>query len=163
MSKGRFTNYFENALIAPDIPASILADMPVNSVPFILSAIETRKGYSFWETKEDWYRALDFLNKAQVRLLMDSTDRIVNELRAMRNGTATDPAFRDPTLDPYTLPLSTLGNLNFNTFTMLTEFQAYRPEIIAKLEEVRQAILASGGGAESLEKLDTIIFLLGAL
>lgn len=164
MTKRRLTNYFEDTLEAPQIVDFILADLPANYVPTALSALETRKGRSFWLTRDDWLTALQAISLFQQRLLMDATDRIVNEVRALRDGQLTPPEARDPQADPYTLPLTALTDINSNLQFQTQEVGDRLDTANNLLVEIRDAVLAQGGNPEDIiGRLDTLIFLLGAL
>lgn len=163
MTRLRLTNYFENELSLPDNPSFILADLPVALIPAALSALETRKGRSFWADTNEWDAGLDALNLFQVRLLMDATDRIVNEVRALRDGTTTPLPSRDPLADPYTLELTSLRDVNAQVSGQRLEIDAQLTAANETLQLILTAVQEGGSGEDVIERLDVLITLLGAL
>lgn len=163
MTGKRLTNYFENQLSVPVIAAFILADLPVAFVPTVLSAIETRKGRSFWVDRDQWSLALDGLNEFQRRLLMDASDRIVNEVRALRDGNLTPAEARDPLLDPYTLPLTSLRTVAAEIGDTNADLSAILATTNETLQQILTAVQTNGASPDITDRLDTLIYLLGAL
>lgn len=111
-------DYFVQKDVMTVVPAQILVDYDARSVPATIRALEGVKGRSFWVDRATWEIAYNRLSQQQARLLLDSTDRIVREIRATRDGINTPLAAQDPALDPYTLDLASLaeiaGNLSTN-------------------------------------------------
>lgn len=163
MTGKRFTNFYEDTLIAPTDVKFVLADVPAQYVPTTLSAIETRKYKSFWLTTDDWHTALDYLTLFQERLLMDATDRIVSEVRALRDGAFTPEDARDPEIDPYTLPLTSLRTIAASVDDTNADISAILANTNQTLQDILTAVQAQGGGEGVIERLDTLILLLGAL
>lgn len=162
MNYTRLTNYFEDTLNVSPNASYILADLPANCVHIVLSSIETRKGRSFWVDKNAWIEGLQALCEFQRRLLMDSTERIISEVRALRDGDQTPLEWRDPTVDPYTFPAWSLRDIGQATFEIResTNNSGYGG-LLTVLEQIRDN-LAAGGETGVLDRLDQIILLLGA-
>lgn len=80
----RKVDYFEAARILPPGRGCVLADFDARLVPVTLSALETRKGRSFWSDSDDWSEALTELCRAQEALLMSCRDDIIQEIRHLR-------------------------------------------------------------------------------
>lgn len=97
-------DYFESRNIAPEDYQTILACIPTRYVPSIVSAIETRKTRSFWETEDDFNRAYQVLTEVQMALLTDCSRDIVNNLIALRSTSLVaeprDPLTGVPIADP---------------------------------------------------------------
>lgn len=105
-------------LIAPLLNEDEITDFNARIVPVALTALETRKARSFWATEEDFRRGYNEVCTLQRQLLMGGVDRIVSEIRALRQGDNTPIIAQDPLLDPYTLNLiaveDIVGSLNTN-------------------------------------------------
>lgn len=76
-----------------------------------LRDLEAYKTRALWVSEADFTEAYDALCKQGAALLMDATDRIVREIRALRNGNTTPLADQDPALDPFALGLVHLARL----------------------------------------------------
>lgn len=108
---GRAVNYFEAERQYTERGDTHLSIIVSGFVPAVLSALETRKASSFWVDETSWEAAYQAVTRQQWELLMDATDRIVNEVRALRNGQDTPLVDRNPLLDPYTLDLASLRSI----------------------------------------------------
>lgn len=151
-------NHFEAKRIYLERLDTHLSVITSEAVPFAISALETRKGRSFWQSQAQWEEAYQGLTSLQMRLLMDAADRIVNEVRATRNGPATGLLERDPTRDPYALQLASLKDIADNTEN--------GPESIATiLADIRTAIqqLATAQQANNEELIRIGAIIAGAL
>lgn len=140
-------DYFVQRDVMTVAPAEILVNYDARSVPATIRAIEGIKGRSFWVNRSAWELAYVRLSQQQARLLMDSTDRLVNEIRATRNGINTPLASQDPLLDPYTLELASLAEIAGNLSTNGSS-AAFILEQIRVLQEA-----ANAGDAESQAEL----------
>lgn len=134
-------------MLGPTPSVGILADVPVEYVPHTLSALESRKNRVFWETEADFINGYQGICLMQWGLLMDATNRIINEVRAGRDGPATPASARDPNLDPYELPLTSLATIN----AQLTTGGRSAAQILASIETIIQAQGTSD--AEQLQAL----------
>lgn len=150
----RKVNYFEAERIAPNRDDTTLSVIVSDYIPTTLSALETRGRRSFWATDADFARAYNEIKRQQWELLMDATDRIVMEIRALRDGVNTPLEAQDPLLNPFNLELFTLreiaGRLSTNG-----KSNAFI------LEEIRTILEAQGAGEDGqLEALLQIVALL---
>ena len=96
---------------------------------------------------------------------MDATDRIVNEIRALRDGAETIAEERDPLVDPYSLTSNSLSSLNSRIFDVEKALYETLDPVNDRLVEIRDLLAQQTGGdpEEILNRLDTVILLLGAL
>lgn len=78
---------------------------------------------------------------------MDATDRLVTEIRALREGNLTPLIARDPKLDPYTLELTSLRDVNL----ALRSASGTVADILLRIETLQQQ--ANAGDEESLAEL----------
>jgi hypothetical protein len=78
---------------------------------------------------------------------MDATDRIVIEIRALRNGVDTPLAARDPAINPFTLELTDLQDIA----DRLQSGGFSAGFFLEQIRNLQQA--ANEGDAESLEEL----------
>lgn len=123
-------------------------------VPIILADLEPRKVRNLWTDEASYQAGYDGIVKQQEALLMGAVDRIISEVRAVREGDATLLEFQDPTLDPYTLPLVSLATLQDQVFIS-------GQDAVDKLEEIRLILEAQGEGeGGQLEALLQIVALL---
>lgn len=141
---------------------TVLPEVSARYVPMVLASLESRKLAFAWETPADYELGYDSICRLQEALLMDAADRIVSEVRALRAGQATPVDARDPQLDPYTLDLPSLGNLNTSLLDLTTEQQVSNDAIVGELQAIRALLEAEAGGdlTEVLGKLDILIALL---
>lgn len=148
------------AMIAPWV-GQVLVEADAHLVTLIVRELEPRKARAFYDSDEAHAVALDAICRQQEKLLMDIGERIISEVRASRNGQDTVAEYQNPALDPYTLPLTSLADINTtgrDTVTALSSVSDTLVEIKALLEA------QSGGNLEDVAgKLDTVIMLLGAL
>lgn len=165
MTYKRLTNWFDSAQSVGENQDYILADLPARFVHITLGTIETRKARAIWASDEDWRDGVDALYDFMERLLMDATDRIVTEVRALRDGAFTPLDARDPQLSPYDLPLTSLGTIDGRLQTGLADVIAGVQTSNALLTEIRDGLAAQQGGdlQEVLDKMDAIALLLAAL
>ena len=165
MTSLRLTNYFENAQTVNGTGLSILTPLPADYVHIALSSLETRKSRSFWIDREEHAKALTLLAATQGGILMDATDRIVNEIRALRDGAETIAEERDPLVDPYSLTSNSLSSLNSRIFDVEKALYETLDPVNDRLVEIRDLLAQQTGGdpEEILNRLDTVILLLGAL
>lgn len=146
--------YIERSLISPPPEEGELVELDAQMVPILLSAIGGRLGPSHYQTREDWLETWPRLALAGERLLMGATDRIVSEIRAMRDGADTPLAAQDPTVNPYTLDLFSLRSIAGRLST-----DGKSAAFI--LEEIRTILEAQGVGEDGqLEALLQIVALL---
>jgi len=107
----KITNYFQSELVAPIETAGEIAEINARIVPIALTALETRKARSFWLTNEDYERGYNEITLLQRALLMGGVERIVREIRALRNGQTTPLADEDYLLNPFDLDLFSIKDL----------------------------------------------------
>lgn len=157
----RKVNYFEAQRIAPNRDNTTLSVIVSDYIPTTLSALETRSSRSFWITDEDFARAYNEIKRQQWELLMDATDRIINEIRAIRQGDNTPENFQDPTLNPYSLGLTSLEDIQFNLQDnngTLAQIAARQEILLGEIKTILEN-QAAGEGSE-LEALLQIVALL---
>jgi len=107
----KITNFFQSQLLAPTETAGEIAEINARIVPIALTALETRKYRSFWLTDADYERGYNEITLLQRALLMGGIERIVREMRAMRNGQTTPLADQDYLLNPFELDLFSIKDL----------------------------------------------------
>lgn len=141
---------------------SVLPAVDARYVPMVLADLEARKLAYFWETPAEHEVGYQALCEMGVSLLMGIEDRLIAEVRAIRDGSLTPLADRDPLADPYELPLTTLNTLNTSVQEVVSSVDIGAVDTVAKLEEIRLLVEAQGGGdlTEVLGKLDILIALL---
>lgn len=148
--------------IAGQWAGDVLVEMHAPFVPILLHRLEVFKSAFVYETEVDEAQGLDLVNRQQEALLMSAVDRIVSEIRALREGQATPVLARDPNLDPYGLQLTSLLDIAQDTTSIVQSVRDGSGTVLDELRLIRQA-LAEGGGEDIISRLDTLIFLLGAL
>lgn len=141
---------------------SVLAEVHAPFVPILLHRLEVFKEAFVYETEADEAEGLDLVNRQQEALLMSAVDRIVSEIRALRDGPATPALARDPELDPYGLALTSLRDVAQDTANIALSVNDGSSSVLDELRLIRQA-LAEGGSEDIIGRLDTLIFLLGAV
>lgn len=141
---------------------SVLAEVHAPYVPILLHRLEVFKEAFVYETEADEAEGLDLVNRQQEALLMNAVDRIVSEVRALRDGPLTPVLARDPNLDPYDLQLTSLSTIAQDTSSVVQSVRDGSGTVLDELRLIRQSI-AQGSQEDVLERLDTLIFLLGAL
>lgn len=109
--------YFYGKQQAPISIDDEIAFIPVRYVPQIIEAIESRKSIAIYDSVEEQAIAVNALNIAQWELLMGSTDRIVSEIRALRDGTDTALQAQDMSINPFTLNLFSLRSIAGRLYT----------------------------------------------
>lgn len=139
--------------------ATVLVQIDARYVPTAWRDLEPRKLRFNYSDDAEFAIGYNSTCRYQEALLMDVADRLISEVRALREGAGSPIDTRDPALDPYGLALVSMADLidraedgNATAADMLTELQAIR------------AAVETGGidGAGLFEKLDTLILLLGA-
>jgi len=103
--------YVERSLVAASPEEGELVELDAQLVPILLSAIGGRLGPSHYATPGDYLASWPRLAEAGERFLMGGIDRLVREVRALRDGSLTAIADQDPLLDPFTLELFSLRNV----------------------------------------------------
>lgn len=141
---------------------SVLAEVHAPYVPILLHRLEVFKEAFVYESEAEEAEGLDLVNRQQEALLMSAVDRIVSEIRALREGPLTPELARDPNLDPYGLNLTSLLDIAQDTTSIVQSVRDGSGTVLDELRLIRQA-LAEGGGEDIISRLDTLIFLLGAL
>lgn len=141
---------------------TVLPVVSARYVPMVLASLESRKLRFAWVSEADYVLGYDSICRLQEALLMDAADRIISEVRALRDGTTTPPALRDPQLDPYTLDLTTLADIDTSVGVVSTEVINANTAIVGELQAIRALLEAQGGEelTEILGKLDILIALL---
>lgn len=147
----RKVNHFEAQRVYIPDAYTTLSVIESALIPTMLSALETRKGRSFWAGYSSWSEAYQDLCKQQWELLMDAADRIVLEIRALRDGVQTDPAYRDPNVDPFTVQAT---SLNWMFGTMYSSEGVPFGQVLGQMLALQQA--AAQGDTEALEQLTRI-------
>lgn len=142
---------------------SALVQVNAPFVPTLLHRLEVYKSRFAYESDADWGAGLDLVNRQQMELLMDIGDRLISEVRALRDGSATLPEERDPLIDPYTLTSMSLSRLHdiVNETGITTNGHLNNANnLLGEIKTILEAQSAGEGG--QLEALQQIIFLLGA-
>ena len=150
----KLTNYFQSGLLAPQTTAGEIAEINARIVPIALTALETRKARSFWESDADYAVGYNEITLLQRALLMGGVERIVREIRALRNGQTTPLADEDYLLNPFDLDLFSIKDLG--------GFLATNGESAAFiLATIRQLLIDSAANdaidSETLAKIAAIV------
>lgn len=140
-----------------------LVEVAAFFVPTLLHRLEVYKERFPYETDADYQVGLDLVTAQQEAYLMDATDRIVSEVRALRMGTLTSEEYRDPQLNPYTVPLTSLATLTNIVLDFDEQVSASTAQTNALLTEIRDQLAAGASGEDVLERLDILITLLGTV
>lgn len=153
--RNRYTPWYREQLPAITWTATVLAEVDAAFVPTLLRDLEARKTPALWESDAAYLLGYDALCKQQEALLMNIGDRLISEVRALRNGDQTPVEARDPQADPYTLPLASLLGIN-------TALVAADGRDVASILQGIEAILQQQGAGEEgqLEALLQIVALL---
>jgi len=162
MTKKRPTSFTVPAGIVGSWAGSVLAEVHAHFVPILIHRLEVFKEAFVYASEAEEAEGLDLVNRQQEALLMSAVDRIVSEIRALRDGPATPALARDPELDPYDLNLTSLSSIAQDTTSIVQSVRDGSGTVLDELRLIRQA-LAEGGGEDIISRLDTLIFLLGAL
>lgn len=142
---------------------SALVQVDAGFVPTLLHRLEVYKHEFPYSSAEEWAIGVDAVTRQQEQLLMDIGDRLISEVRALRNGQNTELAERDPQVDPYTLTSWTLQRLGDTTGEGLNTANNHLDNANYLLGEIKALLEAQAGGETGqLEALQQIIFLLGA-
>lgn len=142
--------YFYGKQNAPLSLDDEIAFLPVRYIPMMIEALEARKSSAVYDNEAAYQIAMNAICIIQWELLMGSADRIISEIRAMREGKNTPLVDRDPTLNPYTLELTSLRDIAIP----LNGPQGTVNAILLRLEQLQ--IAANEGDAESLAELAKI-------
>lgn len=150
----KLTNYFQSGLLAPLTTAGEIAEINARIVPIALTALETRKARSFWASEADYQVGYNEITLLQRALLMGGVERIVREIRALRNGQTTPLADEDYLLNPFDLDLFSIKDLG--------GFLATNGESAAFiLATIRQLLIDSAANdaidSETLAKIAAIV------
>lgn len=79
-------------------PRGILVDLDARYVPGMLALLESKKYQAAWY-EGDWSAGYDAYSKAQWRMLMDASTKIIDELRQLRGPLVGDELVpTDPTI-----------------------------------------------------------------
>ena len=143
--------------------ADVLVQVAANYVPTLLHRLDVYKLEFPYDNPQDWETGVRFVNAQQEAFLMDIGERIINEVRATRDGAFTPAEARDPLIDPYTLPLTSLRTIAASVDDTNADISAILATTNQTLSDILAAVQAQGGGQDVLDRLDTLIFLLGAL
>jgi len=155
MTKSRVTTWLRPGSSAPAWTATVLTPISAAYVPLHLRDLEAWKLASLWGGPTSYPAAYDALNLQGIALLTDVTDRIINEVRALRNGQDTAVLDRNPALDPYTLDLASLRSLERRLQTATGE------QAGALLGQIRDILLQQGTtDGDQLDALLQIVALL---
>lgn len=150
--KAQTTQYFISSALSPERAPGILVDVSVQGVPFLLNGLEIRKAERNWLPGE-WAQGYQWLAEQQELLLMDASNRIIDEIRQARgalNGQELVPT--DPTITAV-YPGVSLRQLLYDDTSGLEGINE-KLQIL-----VDQAVAESN--EEQLEALQQIVFLLG--
>jgi hypothetical protein len=127
----------------------------------VLSDLEPRKQAYFWNSPAEHEIGYEAVCRLGAALLMGIEDRLISEVRSLRDGPLTPLADRDPLADPYTLALTSLNTLNTSAQDLITSVELGTTDTVAKLEEIRALIATDSGDlTDVLSKLDILIALL---
>lgn len=143
---------------------SVLAQVDAGYVPTLLHRLEVYKHEFAYDDAASWAIGVDAITRQQEEFLMDIGQRIIQEVRAIRDGDQTSE-YDMGEENAYFVSATSLLDLWTLTDSYGQQQQQQLEDVKAKLDEVKEAILAGGGGGdpEAWARLDQIIFLLGAL
>lgn len=134
----------------------VLVDIEGAYVPGLLSLLESRKYGASWDDGAVWGDGAKYYTKLQWEMLMDASDRIIDEIRQTRgalNGQELVPT--DPTVTAV-YPGVSLRQLLYDSTSGL---EGVNEKLMVANDLLTQ--IAAGGNSD--EKLDIIIGLLAAL
>lgn len=164
MSTNRVTALSIGRYSVPAWEGTALCQVDARYVPMMLAAIESRKVSFALPPGDERATTYDGWCAQQVELLMSIGERIINEVRAGRDGVDTPLEARDPAADPYTLNLTSLRTIAVGQDVVVQSINTLNEDNQRKFDEVITAIGDSGASQEDIgQALDMIIFLLGAL
>lgn len=163
MTSKPITSFTVGRGIAAPWAGDALVEVTASYVPTLLHRLEVYKLEFPYDDPDAWGDGIDLANRQQEALLMDATDRIVSEVRALRDGELTPLEDRDPQLDPFTLSLSSLRTVAFEVSEQGAALSAQLDTANQTLADILTAVQAQGGGEDIIERLDVLITLLGAL
>lgn len=161
MSTQRVTPLAISYQSATSWDAQILVGLDASYVPMLLADTEARKLRFAWASNDAYAVGYQAVCELQEALLMSIGDRLISEVRALREGTLTPTEARDPELDPYTLPLASLRDLSTQVTTIAGAVAQGGDTVLSELQAIRASLQAENN-EEVLERLDTLILLLGA-
>lgn len=142
---------------------SVLVEVSALYVPTLLHRLEVYKLGFTYEDDSAQGEGLDLVNAQQEAILMDAADRIVSEVRALRDGNQTPAEARSPELDPYTLPLTSLRTIAAEVGDTNADLSALIGQTNTTLEEIKAALAGGASGEDVLGRLDVLIALLGTV
>lgn len=150
-------NHFEAARAISPIVDCDMFNLNPRITPSVLSAIETRKGRSFWVDFDNWQRAYDELCAYQWGLLMPCSEDLIKEIRSARGAIPENTNYGTEAYPPGLYPgiqlADVVGSLNTNGRSAAL--------ILASIETLLQNQEVSEDG--QLEALARIVFLLGGV
>lgn len=162
MTTRRRTSFTVGAGRAVAWEGTALVQMDAGYVPTLLHRMEVYKHRFAYPDAAAWATGWYAVTAQQEALLMDIGDRLLAEVRALRNGSFTDEVGRDLTVDPFTLALPTLGTVQGTIGFYGDEHRNRLDTANTTLAEIRDLLTQQGGGEGIIERLDMLIFLLGA-
>jgi len=130
-----------------------LIELDARRIGTLLDLLEDAKTPGRWGDPDIALDGYQYIIQEQEAMLMGIGDRLIRELRAMRDGVNTPLAERDPALDPFTLELTCLRDIEETQIDPAGTTAA----ILARLEQLQ--IAANDGDAEALGEL----FRIGAI
>lgn len=147
MSKSSASPWYRGRAFGEEWVGEVFVTLSPSYIRLSLRDLEAYKTPALWVTNADWLVGYDAICKQGASLLMDATDRIVREIRALRDGVDTPLAEQDPALDPFTLGLTSLRDIEETQL----DPAGTTAQILARIEALQTA--ANQGDAESLEEL----------
>lgn len=138
-------------LTVPTASDTDLVELDAQAVGIWLELLEDSKTPGRWDDPAIALDGWQLVTKQQEELLMGAVDRLISEVRAVRQGDATPLAAQDPLLDPYGLDLFTLQDIG-GFLSTNGKSAAFILEEIRALQE-----LANTGDAEALAELGKIV------
>lgn len=147
MSRSSASPWYRDRAFGEDWSGDVLVALSPYYIRMSLRDLEAYKTPALWVTEADWLVGYNAVCAQGASLLMDATDRLVREIRALRDGVDTPIAEQDPALDPFTLGLTSLRDIEETQLDPAGTTAA----ILARIEQLQTA--ANQGDAESLEEL----------
>lgn len=149
--------------IALQWEGTVLVEAAGFYVPTLLHRLEVYKLSFPYEDDDDAALGETLTTAQQEALLMNIGDRLISEVRSLRDGNQTPAEMRDPQLDPYSLPLTSLRTIAASVDDTNADLSTLIGQGNQLLTEIRDQLAAGAGGEDVLERLDILITLLGTV
>lgn len=164
MSRKQNGRFFESQLFLPLLNNGDIAEYNIRIVPTAISALETRKGRTFWLSDAEHIEAVQELSLLQMGLLMGAKRDIIREIRSARG----DYYGSVQTTDPDIVGIGLYAGASLNDVLLAIREDASEDTIGTRIDrgnvtlnEIKEALLATGPEGET--QLGILIQILGAL